>query len=1241
MDELHLEPCSYSILPFNPSCSTMPLTPKTPEVDWDRSSIVRNSVLLGKPSKTVKVMSARSDESNCKLLGAELATRYQSPGEKGHLVPNDAITKPKLILKCKPHNRTENVKLDESSLIKTLDSFETLSPSEFFNTLCACLVSSTQFPNLSGKISFHLPNLWLIALKSFSCSYLVEPAVAFLDGLTAFICTAGVDETFLISCTTTLIESLSSEQIHSSVRLALVRLLVSSMSKYDLVYEHVIEELLHQSVDTAKPLKVNLGSVSVNWISWFHVLLLYRALDSLQHPNVDSVSINRFHRVFSHLFAKTEQLFSIRKFGILTIVVEDVISMVKSKAFPFSSYMLKYLYGIILKLSILKLKSEHRMRLLEMGGSVVAILRPSEFASLTVEHCGEESRIPEPIRGVLTNRDNDPQFVLSRLSEILCGEGAENSHTSPVKFAELGPPSDKFVAILVGSLSDTAPLVRVRAVKELTKVIRSSDPLTQNSNFCVTMERLTKDVSPLVRDSVLEFLAQFSPPHELHEAFIASLPDYLHDNSLLVRKRAFKLSAKLILEMPCSETSFVLKSIMICDAAGLSGPTGNVSFDSLVNSWISPLTLAYHNSKKSHNLQDSRGLIKVFAADIARLINTGSVTGATIRKFFCQIYSGDQGVLFREIGGAVVSLLLEQLITCVSSDSGNSLASILAALVAVFSAETVVSEAQFRIICEFLKAENQSVVENTLQLLNIALAEGSPFRLKKNSHLVPSLFKLSFRGNENIIRWALDCIFKLSSSNPGLKMQLLRMYERIVTLLNNNANSDPANKCRYLFAAAYIARLGHEQKYCWDIGIQNIVDLIDRSWGIDKNLDNFCCISSLELVMADPILALRQPLCNIIMSCLNSSVFSLRLAVFRGFASLVKMGSNVESATGFEALPEASSDDISSTLCPVFQFYIDLLVGGGLCCDFSVVEVSVYLITEVLKRGLCHPRSILPFLLTVCQCPWDHLAQFAINICTELCESHGSFMPSSFGSFFKFSYRFQALLANSSRVSGYLIGENGMTQSCLKPVYELCRPKGCRRELLGNLLQELGSEDIDYVIFLSESLLELPLSSFDEIDLIGRALTDMIAGPITPNNDTLICKLVICKARNHFYHSYRLNDEYAFIVLLSHLHSNRSDELTSMKVTKDSAHKRYFDGVLLLSDMKIPDRISPEDLEKEVSGVPCYWVVKQSGRYSTRRFLEEAPAPRIKDLELRGTGKLWRKRKTFIEQESQITFEYR
>lgn len=1121
---------TYSHLPAAAVGPTLPLTPKTPEtVDWDRNSGIIVTSATGKTSATVLAPSVAPERPNDHPPINRNAKRLRTAEEDDN--PNPVTAKPKLRLILKLDVGENTCKLEESSLCTLLDSLETLAPPEFLSTARTCLLGSAEFSDLVGKICRRLPQMWNITTNLLSSSYLSAAVVAFLEQFAIFVRSTGVDESFLVSCSTSILIALTSDSTPSpSVCLSLVNLIAIAMSKSTVVYDHVIEELLHLPTDTIKPPRIPVGQSLVSWMTWLHLLLVYQSLGSLEPPEAATVSPSQLFRPLAHLSMVSEQALSLRRLNMLLMISEDVISMARCGEFHCARLLLRYLYGIVLKLSVLKLKSEHRLKLLEIGGSMTAVLRPLELSvDVALDDPLNKDQEPEGTTGLAREQGVEPEHVLSRLSNLLMGDKEESSASALEKHADTGPSSDKYVAVLVSTLSDPAPLVRVRAVKELTKVICHSDPLAKNKNFCITMERLVKDISPGVRDSALEFLAQFPPSHELHTAFTQVLPLCLHDDSLSVRKRAFKLAAKVMRETPHAEATVIVKAIMIGDSANRSDPSRSHCLDALVNAWIFPLVQSYRHSKEMQELQVSRTVIEEFACEIMRLLAIGRVSGENIRHFFSQITSGDQGATFQEVCQCAVSWLLERLISCASSDAENIQSSTLAALVAVFSSEALVSEAQFRIICEFLKADNHSIVENTLQLLNIVLANESPLRLKKVSHLVPTLFKLSFRGNEIIIRLALDCIFKMSLSSSSLKMQLYRTYEKITGLLRGREeNPDSANMCRYLLAAAYIARLGHELGFKWDLSLESIADLIDKSWGLNHSLDNFCCVAAIEIVLADPVASIRRPLCDILLSCLNSPVISLRMVVIKGFTSLLKKSSDMEAVPSFQLL-SAPTTDISSTLCPLFQFYIEYLVDSGLCGDAHVVESSLYLIAEVLRRGLCHPRSTLPFLLCVCQCPWGHLAQFATGICAEVCESYMSFIPSSFGSLFKMSFRLQQCLKESSRVSGYVVDENGATQSLLRPVYDICKTKSCRRELVRNLLQEMLTEELDYVIYLCEVLLELPLTSLEEVDLIGRRLTDLASIPppedVAPNREVLVCRLVVNRARNHFYHIYRLAHE--------------------------------------------------------------------------------------------------------------------
>ena len=198
-------------------------------------------------------------------------------------------------------------------------------------------------------------------------------------------------------------------------------------------------------------------------------------------------------------------------------------------------------------LDIKDLKSELRMKLMEYGGALVARLRSLEISA---EHHASIHDLFLRIRECRSFGIIAPRVVSSNLVRLWDGEqldeatGAEPEYDcllgALVKNPELGPQSDKFLALLLQSLSDPGPLVRVRAVRELGRILQAKDPLLRNSNFLATVQKRVDDSSPCVREAAIDFIASASAGSLSTEVF-STILNKISDPATSVRKRATKL----------------------------------------------------------------------------------------------------------------------------------------------------------------------------------------------------------------------------------------------------------------------------------------------------------------------------------------------------------------------------------------------------------------------------------------------------------------------------------------------------------------------------------------------------------------------------------------------------------------------------------------------------------------------------------------------------------------------------
>ena len=550
------------------------------------------------------------------------------------------------------------------------------------------------------------------------------------------------------------------------------------------------------------------------------------------------------------------------------------------------------------------------------------------------------------------------------------------------------------------------------------------------------------------------------------------------------------------------------KAALIAETISKVKGSSEMAFSGVFESWLLPVIEIQDSLREVGNVVPARHVLATFTADIVQIIRCPRNALVAFKSFFRRVSDDPKfGHAFKNICGGVVDLLFETLVASIEDGSDGAAKFILAALVVVVDDRVVGAGKHFRLICSMILSEDCETVEHALKLARLCLHGEDRLLYRQAPDLCSNLVRLAFRGSESIVRGSLECLFEISKTSTQIKSQLLEMYRKMSSFIDRKATSNDAEVvlllCRGVYAVSLITRMGRDFAYEWPISLAGTSELIRKAReNPHKALGVFCSMAAAELLVSDPMASLQEPLCGIIKDGFEHGSDSAQLALLKGFhGMLIRDRSTIQTST-FSDDPVARLD-YSSSLCTVFQSFVDHIQRSSQSTSPEVVESACLLLATMLRQGLSHPQNIVSYILALWQCPWPSVAQRIHEVCVEVVEASESYVLVTLELTVRLAYAWYARIRSESK--GFIVDENGELHSHLSPLYEALKSKTKRQELVSVLLRELERSetiDLDYLKFIAGALSELPFKTLEEVAFVERGSPTLLPCLMTSSAGT-------------------------------------------------------------------------------------------------------------------------------------------
>ncbi|PJF16847.1 hypothetical protein PSACC_03349 [Paramicrosporidium saccamoebae] len=1093
-------------------------TPLTPESeDWDKSSVLRDMSALrpkivlrigNRPDNSVE----ESETQRQAVPKVRIKVSKKQPVAVKEIAPPvdntlDIINVPlgevgeQVISKYLLSQQRPEIpsKLSE----RIMDYLETFQSIETVGLAALCLLGGRLQDKIKAKLAPRIESVWEVLRSSIPVKDQVCLLRVGLSELVAFIQTVKVDEAWLLSLSTSCVKSLNSMNLDQDIIGLLVELLVVSSSKSNVIRGHVIDESMALE-DASLVQCLDIERLSLPWYVAFLIMDFTHRLQCIPSEEAkQKPKLSAFLAALDQFFSSIDSL-TIKMLDWLEKVAKGAVQLSLLPSWLPTVIIVKHIYSLVLKALMSKdLKSDIRLRLLDIGGTIVAAFRKVETLGITasVPPYQALAAFSDSVRADFVNRRIVSErlcmiFGIGDFKDLLDNIEYDAQLGCFLKSFDVGPSSDKFLGLLLQSLNDPGPLIRARSIKEFQRIIKLDDPIVKNEHFIATIQRRIDDASPSVRESAIDFIVAIR--HSDAKDVIILVLDKFSDSSLSVRKKAIKLASDYLIQHPDDANSADIKAALLCECVSDIKVSADLAFSNTLSNWISPIIKSLETVKVDGNTVVWRQTLALFTADIVKTIRSPRSDLNLFKAFFAKLsFDPMHGPLFVEVCEGIVDLLFETLVSSIEEGSTSATKFILASLVTIIGDRDVGVSKHFRLICSLILSDDPETVEHSLLLVQRCLQGDDHLIYRQDPELCGNLFKLAFRGSEAIIRGSLMCLFDIAKTSTQVKSQLGAMFNKMTKFIAAKSKvQDPETVhllCRGVLGACLIARMGKDLGFSWPITTNAAVHLVSLvKENPNRLVDVFCNVSIAELIVADPLSSLQEPMHQMIMDGLDNGCESSILALLKGFHEMLKKDKQASHESSFVVDAEAKLD-YSSSLSTVYQNFLVSIRNTARIPNPEVIESCGLLLASMLRRGMSHPHALVPHVLRLWQCPWPKAAARLHEVCIEVVDRFEAYVSSSLSQVVKLSYEWGSQIQPDMK--GYVLDEDNLAQSYYSPLYEALKTKTKRLDLISALLREMEhpDPDLNYIQFVSEALAELSYKTMDEVSVVIKRLSDIVA----------------------------------------------------------------------------------------------------------------------------------------------------
>lgn len=1049
--------------------------------------------------------------------------------------------------------------------------------------------------------------LWKIAMKSDLQGSLLQLTLSSFKTFVQFLIENG-NESLIISISGEILTTLRQEGCLNIPLNTLACSFLSLMMQNNPSVSDMVNEEIALS-DCENPKKETITRVFEVEIKWTSYIIIRDSSLSLMNLSLEEDKFTL--RLLSSLLTPklSNDILSESQWHVLSSLVIDLLKVIYIPEYITIILLLRQIIQFSLSCLLVKdVKSEIKLKLIDLLSTIFTIIREDELkyqntslSEYQLSHCLK-------VLGTLNNGHSDTldtPMVVDSFIRVLHLKSNDRPFKSMIEYPSIfinilrlpliSISSDKYIAVLLQSLQEKSPLLRIKSLKGILEIIKvdQNDPLLSNDRFVFSISSLKNDTSPSIRDISLECMIHWNK--EPTSPFIDDILSRLKDDSPLVKRRVIRSISDILLNSSIlEEDSSKCKAFLIKEASMSGHSTSSLAMKSLVDGWIVPFLMACRIDLDS-SIRRSR--LSLMASDFIRIMRSFP-TNEEFNSFLNSIILDkpfDQE--FQEVCVGVIDLLFEALINDIKEDDITSTKFTLAALCSFICLTSITAiTSHFRLICQLidgLKDEIASIY--SLRLLKYSLNNDSLIHRSVPS-LSSSLLSLTHNGSEEVMSLSIECLFIISKSDHNLGDHLYKTYLKMNNIITNDEDS---SQDRALFIASLMVRFGNTYnssgKANWNAEIEKLILIIIASLSSSKRLVSSSFALKEVLKVTDPFIIIKE-LSEVLPRLLKNANISTKTVMIDIFSDILEKDSKVDSLE-FNSKTEIDTSSMIGLICQAnIQSLTDYLEDPSISLKVSKVLYSI------LNRGFVHPKFIVPSLVG----SWFlrvmdfTTTDFLDSIGSDTLLSNESIVLTTLSQLVDFTFR-------QSKTSIYQDPDSGLFKTLFKPLFDSYKGRIKRSSIIVSLFREvrkaISMNDLLKLTFILETIAYTEFKGTDELFLCLRSLSEIInefEDPLENEGVNLYCHFTVCSCRAFIVDVYGISSEYISL-LLSNEDSNRKTRLNSRRpdITFNARRDISF--------------YSDENIDKMKSKIETYLTKFEKGSLLKKHIKKSSNTPKRKE----------------------------
>ncbi|XP_073147222.1 sister chromatid cohesion protein SCC2 isoform X2 [Henckelia pumila] len=611
---------------------------------------------------------------------------------------------------------------------------------------------------------------------------------------------------------------------------------------------------------------------------------------------------------------------------------------------------------------------------------------------------------------------------------------------------------DKILQVLLASLRDNSPTIRSKAMRAVSIIVEADPEVLRDKFVHMAVEGRFCDSAISVRESALELVGRHIASHpDVGLKYFEKVAERIKDTGISVRKRAIKI----IKDMCASDSGFSLFSTACVEIISRINDEES-SVQDLVCKTFYEFWFEEHLGLQTHSFKEGSCVPLEVAkkteqiVEMQRRMSSHKPLVTVIKRnlaldFFPQSAkaAGINPVLLASVRRRcelMCKCLLEKVlqVTEVGSEEGEELMLPYALLLHAFCLvdPTLCAPAsdpsQFVVTLQpYLKSQSDNrmtaqllesiifIIDSVLPLLR-KLPQTICEELEQD--LKQMIVRHSFLTVVHACIKCLCSVGKIAGKGALVVEYLIQLfYKRLDALgFDNKQQVGRSLFCLGLLIRYSSSLLGASSSNTRMIDVTSSVDLFKKYLQADDFIIKVRSLQALGYVLiARPEFMFQKDVCKILEATLSSNTDArLKLQSLQNiYEYLLHAESQLEpdkvsknevshSTDGAQSVPVAAGAGDTNICGGIVQLYWDNILGRCLDVNEQVRQAALKIVEVVLRQGLVHPITCVPYLIALETDPQEVNSKLAHHLLMNMNEKYPAFFESRLGDGLQLSFMF-------------------------------------------------------------------------------------------------------------------------------------------------------------------------------------------------------------------------------------------